>query len=220
MTRGTSLLAKRFAELDEQADTVLATKHYQSGSFSGDFVDNDKLTNWRVKVRNLLEKSCGVNSPHYAAFEDAEKNAGWSTNYTTLLKQKAVFEAAREDFEGGYMNSVRHIVQAEVFSSELEQARELLNGGYTVASAVVAGVVLETTLRQMCEDNSLAIGKLDKMNADLAKNQIYTLLVQKRITALADIRNNAAHGHPDKFTKDDVRDMINYIEGFVSDQLS
>ena len=43
----------------------------------------------------------------------------------------------------GYLNSVRNLVQAEVFESELDQARELLSGGYSSAAAVVAGVVLD-----------------------------------------------------------------------------
>jgi hypothetical protein len=60
----------------------------------------------------------------------------------------------------------------------------------------------------MCVDRALPIGKLDKMNADLAKAGAYNKLVQKQITALADIRNDAAHGHYDQFSKDDVSSMI------------
>jgi hypothetical protein len=56
-------------------------------------------------------------------------------------------------------------------------------------------------------------------NADLAKSGAYTVLVQKRITALADIRNNAAHGRPDQFTDRDVDQMMDSIENFVSTQL-
>jgi hypothetical protein len=36
---------------------------------------------------------------------------------------------------------------------------------------------------------------------------------------LADIRNNAAHGHPEKFNANDVADMIKDIERFVSEHL-
>lgn len=34
-------------------------------------------------------------------------------------------------------------------------------------------------------------------------------------TALADIRNNAAHGKPSEFTEDDVKSMIGDIESFL-----
>lgn len=84
---------------------------------------------------------------------------------------------------------------------------------------MVAGVVLETTLRELCERQSLAHGNLDRMNADLAKAGVYNKLAQKRITALADIRNAAAHGHADEFKAADVRDMIRDVERFVGEHL-
>lgn len=132
---------------------------------------------------------------------------------------KAVFLAAKEDFEGGYLLSVRSLVQAEMFDSQLEQAEELFKSGYITAAAVIAGVVLETTLRELCDRSSIAHGKLDKMNADLAKAGIYNKLTQKRITALADIRNSAAHGKPEEFTDQDVLDMIRDVTKFVADYL-
>jgi hypothetical protein len=67
----------------------------------------------------------------------------------------------------------------------------------------------------MCADNSLATGKLDKMNADLAKAGVYNKLVQKRITALADLRNSAAHGRPEQFSKDDVMNMIREVKQII-----
>jgi len=214
------LLEKRFAELVEQLAAVEATKqHRQSDMTSGDYVDNALLLNWKVKAKNLLSRACGEQSEHYRGFVDCEQGSFYSTNYQIMLRLKAVFEAAKEDFEGGYLNTVRNLVQSEVFSNELDQARELFGHGYLVAAAVIAGVVLETTMRQLCTDRDIAIGKLDKMNADLAKHGLYSVLVQKHITAVADIRNSAAHGHPEKFTKDDVSRMIDYVEGFVATHL-
>ncbi|UTM59106.1 hypothetical protein L4174_020550 [Photobacterium sp. CCB-ST2H9] len=56
---------------------------------------------------------------------------------------------------------------------------------------------------------------MDKMNADLTKAGIYNSLQQKRITAIAGIRNSAAHGNHDEFSRDDVRVMISDIERFL-----
>ena len=127
-----------------------------------------------------------------------------------------MFLAAKEDYEGGYTRSTRSPVDAELFDDELEQAKELLASGYKTASAVVAGVVLETTLRKLCGDRNIGVGKLDKMNADLAKDGLYDKLVQKRITVLADIGKKAAHGDTG-FTHADVEGMIADVERFVSD---
>ena len=46
------------------------------------------------------------------------------------------------------------------------------------------------------------------MNAELGKAGVYTKLVQKRVTALADLRNKAAHGQWDQFCRSDVEEMI------------
>jgi hypothetical protein len=61
---------------------------------------------------------------------------------------------------------------------------------------------------------------MDKMNADLARAGIFNRLVQKQLTARADIRNSAAHGRADQFTRDDVSRMIRDVRRFVTDRLS
>jgi hypothetical protein len=128
--------------------------------------------------------------------------------------------AAKDDYEGGYLTRLRDLLQAEVFESELEQAQELLRVKYKGAAAVIAGTVLETTLRQLCKDHQLEPGKLDKMNADLAKAGVYNSLNQKRILSLAAIRNSAAHGKNDDFTHDDVSAMIRDVESFVANKMA
>lgn len=209
---------QRFQELAEQLRDIENTKTNSYSEVLGghkNYVNNTLLLNWKVKVRNLLTKVCGEESQHFRQFEKSEYGS-LSTNYQDLQNLKAVFLAAREDFEGGYLSSVRTLVQAEVFDSELEQAEELLKGGYVTAAAVIAGVVLETALRELCDRSSVAYGKLDKMNADLAKAGIYNKLVQKRITALADIRNSAAHGKPEEFTQD-VSAILQDVGRFLTD---
>lgn len=215
-----NVLVKRFSELALQLVEVEVTKQYLNTEyFSGYRVNGEILLNWKVKAKSLISKACGLDSVHYSQFEKAEKPQAFRTSADELSDLKAIFLAAKEDYEGGYMKGVRVLVQAEIFESELEQSKELLFSGYHGAAAVIAGVVLETTLRQMCVDRKIQIGKLDRMNSELAKAGVYNLLVQKRLTALADIRNNAAHGNYNQFKSDDVEDMILYIEKFTADNL-
>ncbi|SFQ57724.1 protein of unknown function [Halopseudomonas formosensis] len=218
----TKLFEKRFSELESQVISIEATKQRRHSEYSGsyDHVDDNLILNWQVKVKNLLSNLCGEDSQHFTAFIESGKATSFSSNYTILQQMKAVFMAAKEDFEGGYLNSVRNLVQAEVFDNELDQAKELLSSGYAAAAAVIAGVVLETTLRNMCRDNGIPLGKLDKMNADLTKQGVYNSLTQKRITALAGVRNSAAHGKTEEFSKGDVNSMINEIERFVASTLA
>ena len=53
------------------------------------------------------------------------------------------------------------------------------------------------------------------MNAELAKAGIYNKMVQKRITAIADVRNNAAHGNWKEFDRGDVEETIEWVAKFI-----
>lgn len=206
-------LSQRFDELAEEAEKIEATKGVNTSGFTQ--VDIELFDKWKVNVKSLIIKSCGKDSVHIKDFENAEQRISMSTSYSDFKRAKPVFIAAKEDFQGGFLSSVKSLVQAEVFDSELEQASELLESGYKAPAAVIAGVVLETALRDICSENSIPHAKLDKMNADLAKAGVYNKLQQKKITTLADIRNNAAHGHWEEFNNDDVKEMIRDVERFL-----
>ncbi|HWZ50192.1 MAG TPA: hypothetical protein VNW54_01890 [Granulicella sp.] len=215
-------LTQRFAELEAQLKQVKATKisEYSSLLNRNLFqVDSTRKLAWEVKARHLLEKACGLESQHFKHFEKAARPDSVSTSADILERMGTVFLAAKEDFEGGYLSSVRSLVQSEVFGSELEQATELLSSGYKSPAAVVAGIVLETALRELCTQHGVPHGKLDKMNADLVKQSVYNAIMAKRITALAAIRNSAAHGKPDEFNEGDVKSMIDDVERFLSQHL-
>ena len=147
------------------------------------------------KARNQLSRACGAESEHYKQFQASEDvNPLLKNTHDFMQTLREVFAAAKEDFEGGHVRSIRSFVHAELFDDELEQATELLASGYTRAAAVVARVVLETTLRTLCGDCNPVIEvrmpdgksmKLDKLNADLAKDGAYDKLTQKEVTCTA-----------------------------------
>lgn len=218
--RNTSLFSRRFQELETESARVASTKRIRERSRSAvEDIEKQDLLGWTVKAENLIANACGKDSAHLAAFINNKETLMYGTYLNTLGKLTSVLAAAKEDFDGGYIVSIKSLVSAEVLGSELDQAKELYAGKYYTASAVIAGTVLETTLRQICDRIPIPTGKLDKMNADLVKAGVYNTLVQKRITALAGVRNSAAHGKPNEFTADDVADMIEYVERFATDHV-
>lgn len=115
------------------------------------------------------------------------------------------------------------MIQAELFDDFMEQAKYLLDNGFHGPAAVLAGCVLEDALRNLCISKSIPLPpkpKLDTMNADLAKAGAYSLLVQKRVTYLADIRNKAAHGKWGDFSDKDTEAMIQDVRRFMEDHFS
>jgi len=135
----------------------------------------------------------------------------------------AVLQAAWNDYLSGYLASVSALITAEVFDDFLEQAEYLFKQDYYQAAAVIAGAVLEDTLRKMCDANSISLPAkpgLDWMNAELVKKGVYNKLVLKEITFLADLRNKAAHGLWDQFGKTDVENMLKHVREFVTAQMT
>lgn len=215
----TDLYTKRFGELADQMEKLLASKKQVYDEYMGRSkteIESNALLEWKVKARSLLSQACGPESEHLQEFTKNQDVSFYGTNLGVLEALKAIFLAAREDYEGGYLRSVRGLVQAEVFGSELDQARALRESGYVAPAAVIAGVVLETALRSLCTSAGIPEGKVEKMNADLVKSGAYNVLVQKRVTALAAIRNSAAHGKTGEYTDSDVAAMIEEVERFVA----
>jgi HEPN domain-containing protein len=215
-------ILNRYEQLITESSSIKALSRKAHSEYTGSYdtfgSDGDALyLEWKVKVKNLLLLSCGENSIHYKDFIEAEEVQSFDTNPRVIRRLVPILMAAYDDFKNGFLTSFKQIVQAEVFDSELEQARALLNSGYKNSAAVIAGVVLETAIKELCINNGIELEKkkLTRLNEDLAKAGIYNALQQKLITAMADIRNNAAHGDYDQFTKEDVIRMIEDIERFL-----
>jgi hypothetical protein len=174
---------------------------------------------WGTTCLDLLERVFGKENTFYKKFDEFSSSFD---RYDSFVKALGVISAARNAYKNGYLFDTRALIEAEVFGDFLEQAEHLLSQGYSTASAVIAGSVLEDSLRKLCIKNGIALSakpKLDAMNADLAKVGIYNLLKQKQITALADLRNKAAHGQGG-FTKEDVEAMIKDVRRFTADYFS
>lgn len=60
---------------------------------------------------------------------------------------------------------------------------------------------------------------MDALNAALAKAGVYNLLVQKQVTAWADLRNKAAHAHWDQYDAEQVTQMLAGVRKFCVDYL-
>lgn len=216
------LVQKRFDELTEAATKLDIGARSEPGAYGAvsRYVDGEQFRKWSVQAKDLISRICGIESVHYQAFIEAERPMMMDSSHKIFKRVNSVFEAAKEDFQAGYLVSIRSLIQAEVFDTELEQAQEFLRLSYKVPAAVIAGTVLESAIRELCSRNNIAHGKLDKMNADLTKAGVYNGIVQKRITHLAAVRNSAAHGNDAEFKTYDVKAMIDEVEQIIASHLS
>jgi len=215
------VIERRLAELLTTGEQVLGTRSSPPpGVMASDFVDTELMAQWATSSQSLLARVFGPDSDHYRNFTAAVAKR---SNYSSAKRAQGVLRAAEDDFRAGALFEVRNLVEAELFDDFLDQAEVLLEAGYYQPAAVVAGAVLEDGLRRLCESNGLTLDdrlKLDAMNSMLAKADVYSKLVQKRITVLADLRNKAAHGKWKEFEKEDVDDMVAQVRRFMTDQFA
>jgi hypothetical protein len=208
------LIRQRFTELLEKAEAIEQKKQVSSASYT-EVVPSELVYEWSTSVLNLLQRIESENGEHYLAFRRRlEKFHGYHYEFRNCY---GVLRAAKEDYEGGYLFKVRALVEAEVFEDALEQAESLLRANHKDPACVVAGVVLETTLKSLCTRETISLGNAESMNVELCKAGVYNMAMQKQVTAWVARRNNAAHGNWSAYNHADVDDLIKGVRRFIAE---
>lgn len=126
-------------------------------------------------------------------------------------QQLAILESVKASFKSSLFN-IRQLVQADLFDSELDAAKELLRNKFARAAGALAGVVLERHLMQVCDNHSIRITKkaptIADLNNALRDANVIDVPQWRFIQHLADIRNLCAHSKQSEPTVDQVNDLI------------
>ena len=203
-----SLIVRRFDELIALGQNI------------GGARATEQFAEWIAASMTLVDRVFGSGSPYRETFDDAYKTVrSHGVVDSAVQKSMGALKAASDDYRGGLLLRTKTLVRAEISEDVLTQAEELLAAGYKDPACVLAGVTLEISLRDLCERHSVAPGKVDRMNADLAANDVYNKGMQKQISTWAHWRNAAAHGKWDEYTDAQVGDMIVGVRRFVAEYL-
>ena len=129
-------------------------------------------------------------------------------------QQLAILSAAEKRFDSSLFE-IRQLVQADLFDSEVEAARELLKKKFARAAGAIVGVLLEKHLAQVCQDRAIKITKRNPTIGDLnelLKNANVVDTAQWRfVQHLGDLRNLCDHNKRLEPTEDQVGDLIDGI---------
>ena len=187
--------------------------------------NNDILIhNLITRIFATIERIAGRNSEYY---KHALKNASGEWSDSKVLDFLiGTLEGLFNDLKKNYLKSLTETIRGDVFKDYLEMAEHLLNEGYKDPAAVISGSTLEKHLRELCSRNDINIylptgtrkrpKRADQINSDLAKNEVYSKLDQKNITAWLDLRNKAAHGKYNEYNSKNVELMLMGIKEFIN----
>lgn len=125
--------------------------------------------------------------------------------------QLAILKASKNKFESSLFD-IKQLLQADIFDSEIDAARELLKNGFLRPAGAVAGVVLEHHLSQVCQKHNILIEKNDPVistfNDALKKEEVINTPDWRFIQRLGDLRNLCSHKKEEEPKKNDVEELI------------
>jgi hypothetical protein len=111
---------------------------------------------------------------------------------------------------------IKQLVQADLFDSELNAARELIKHGFFRGAGAIAGVILEKHLTQVIGNHNLVLRKkhpaINDLNELLKNNNTIDVPMWRQIQRFADIRNLCDHNKDREPTKEEVMELIDGIE--------
>ena len=231
---------KRFDELIDrgaQINVLLKTVHRHStpnfarremaasNSYQTEGIDAPAFFTWRTQCVTLLDRVVPSGSIHRAMVESFNTlPAGVSQRDWGMAQMRAI----REEVELGLLDSLSDEVESEVAADYMGQAERLLEEGSSgkwdhVPAAVLAGATFERALKMMCERLRVpttteqgAPAKLNTMIDALKKRQVYNETRAKQLRGWASIRNHAAHGEFEEFTREQVRGMLMGLNEFLA----
>ncbi len=214
-----SLEERAITQIDsvlEQIGAARASAKYDDLSDLG----SSKLTELATLATAALDRL----TPPKSAYRPDSIDLGSNSKFVghRLQAYEGALRALRTDIANGYMRSAIELVHAAVFSDFLDMAEHLLSSGYKDAAAVIIGSTLEEHLRKLAEKSGVAVVeasgkplKSDVVNAGLVKADAYNTLQQKGVTAWLGLRNDAAHGHYDRYDERQVASLLRDVRDFM-----
>jgi polyhydroxyalkanoate synthesis regulator phasin len=122
-----------------------------------------------------------------------------------------------KDIELGLLASIEAQARASAFDDFLGHAKEYAKDRLKNEAGVIAGVVFEDTLRNICRNVSIKEKgkKLDNLIDELVKVGKLTQVKAKRAKVAAHVRTKATHAQWDEFELGDVETTIQFTEELI-----
>jgi len=218
------LIRKKFEKLTEELYPLVESQAKLTPLlFEG--IDNSEFFRLQTNSLSLLQLLSNRQSHIPKLIDDVRRLSASEVDrlYGMVLGLKS-------DYEDGMLESLTHMVEAEITSDYLDQAEQLLAQTKKasldhIPAAVLTGAILEDNIRRLCQRQNPAIPikagknfkKLNTMIDDLKKAGVYNELKAKQLRAWADIRNAAAHGQFEQFNNNDVEQMLAGVRQFLTE---
>lgn len=126
-------------------------------------------------------------------------------------QQYYIVKSLKHRFDSS-LYDIKQLLQADVFDSEIDSARELCKKGFYRAAGAICGVVIEKHLSEVCTQHQIKVTKknpgINDYNELLKSNNVIDIPAWRNIQRLADLRNMCDHHKDVEPTKDNIEELI------------
>lgn len=126
-------------------------------------------------------------------------------------QQLGILKAAKEMLSSKLLD-LKSLVQADLFDSEIEVAKELARKGFLPATGAICGVIIEKHLHSLCERHNITITKknpgINDLCVTLRNNDIIDVPQERFIMSCADIRNICDHYKKIEVTQTQIDNLL------------
>ena len=182
------------------------------------YLENKAIVSMVLRLKQTIVDIAPKKSEYWSFANSVNK----SFSINLIYELVGALQSLRNDYANNFLKNFNEMIDADLFSDILEQAESLLSQGYFRASAVVAGVALESHLRKLAEKNSIPITtddgkyiKANSLNGVLLKNNIIDKTMHKSVTGWLGLRNDAAHPDLKEINDGLIEPMIAGIRVFI-----
>jgi len=178
-------------------------------------MDIVSFTQWSTSSLNLLDKLSISSNRFVKQFENwAVGGPGLQMNIGASL---GILLSAKDEYLKGMAVDYHLSVSSAVFSGILDEAFYLLEKKYLRASAVLIGAALEESLKTYAKANSIELAQKETLTPLIDKMrkkevQLITEFEAKNLQAIANMRNDAAHGGDFNYTEKQVHESYLKVE--------
>lgn len=198
-----SLIKKRFEELDKEMKEFIVAWEKRQG------VAPNAITTWMIKVKNLISLALGEQSVHFKTISNVQMN------HDLFI---SVFQAAKSDYEGGYIFNLDAKISGEILGDFINLAKTALSEGHKDVAAVLACAALEDALKKYAIKNGIIVSDKatmqDIVNA-LKSKGLVSGAQSKILGPMPTIRDYAMHASWDKISPEVAGSVIGFVESFL-----
>lgn len=210
---------QRLAELIKQSNSLSA------GNQNDQCVDGThraECSAWITAAQNAVHLVFSSSNAPYRL--KADKIAAGSHGFMihqAVRELGSVLQSMVVDANAGLLASVANQARAETFDDFLDHADAYLNEARKNEAGVIAGVVFEDTLRQICRNEGIPEKgqKLDGLISELTNRSELSGVKAKRARVAAHVRTKASHAQWSEYEIEDVKATIEFTRELIAAKL-